>query len=127
MKKPSWDFSDMYTIFYFTHLKPLLIATGFWGYYIRGTFSINHFLYFVTGSMAQTLQSYFASTVLCKYVALASVVFALKFILLVALLVFVRGGIPRYRYDFLTKVGWIQMLNFILLVLFLLMLHYLSL
>lgn len=32
-------------------------------------------------------------------------IFALKFILIIALLVFVRGGIPRYRYDFLTKLG----------------------
>jgi len=29
----------------------------------------------------------------------------IKFILLIALLVFVRGGIPRYRFDFLTKIG----------------------
>ena len=95
----------MYAIFYFAHLKPLMTATGFWSYYALGTSGINQLLYFVTGSVAQALHSYLASTVLCKYVALASVVFALKFILLVALLVFVRGGIPRYRYDFLTKVG----------------------
>ena len=82
-----------------------MTATGFWSYYALGTSGINQLLYFVTGSVAQALHSYLASTVLCKYVALASVVFALKFILLVALLVFVRGGIPRYRYDFLTKVG----------------------
>ena len=30
---------------------------------------------------------------------------SLKFIILTALLVFIRGGIPRYRYDFLTKIG----------------------
>jgi len=29
----------------------------------------------------------------------------IKFIVLIALLIFVRGGIPRYRYDFLTKIG----------------------
>ena len=29
----------------------------------------------------------------------------IKFIALIALLIFVRGGIPRYRYDFLTKIG----------------------
>jgi len=34
-----------------------------------------------------------------------AVIFAIKFIVLIALLVFVRGGIPRYRYDFLTKIG----------------------
>jgi NADH:ubiquinone oxidoreductase subunit H len=30
---------------------------------------------------------------------------ALKFLILIAMLVFIRGGIPRYRYDFLTKIG----------------------
>jgi NADH:ubiquinone oxidoreductase subunit H len=34
-----------------------------------------------------------------------AVIYAIKFILLIALFVFVRGGLPRYRYDFLTKVG----------------------
>jgi NADH:ubiquinone oxidoreductase subunit H len=29
----------------------------------------------------------------------------LKFIVLIGLLIVVRGGIPRYRYDFLTKLG----------------------
>ena len=30
---------------------------------------------------------------------------ALKFLTLISMLVFIRGGIPRYRYDFLTKIG----------------------
>ena len=30
---------------------------------------------------------------------------AVKFLALIAMLVFIRGGIPRYRYDFLTKIG----------------------
>jgi len=45
-----------------------------------------------------------------------AIITAVKFILLLALLVFVRGGIPRYRYDFLTKVGWIKFLSLILAV-----------
>lgn len=39
---------------------------------------------------------------------------SLKFILLLALLIFIRGGVPRYRYDFLTKMGWIKFLNIVL-------------
>jgi NADH:ubiquinone oxidoreductase subunit H len=31
-------------------------------------------------------------------------------------MVFVRGGIPRYRYDFLTKIGWIKFLSLVLAV-----------
>jgi NADH:ubiquinone oxidoreductase subunit H len=39
---------------------------------------------------------------------------ALKFLLLIALLIFIRGGIPRYRFDHLTKVGWIKYLSLVL-------------
>jgi len=41
---------------------------------------------------------------------------ALKFLMLIAMLVFIRGGIPRYRYDFLTKIGWIKFLSLVLAV-----------
>jgi len=43
-----------------------------------------------------------------------SLVFTLKFLLAIALLVFIRGGVPRYRYDFLTKIGWIKFLSLVL-------------
>jgi len=36
---------------------------------------------------------------------LDSIIVAVKFLLLIALLVFIRGGIPRYRFDHLTKMG----------------------
>lgn len=38
-------------------------------------------------------------------VTLNALVIALKFLILIALLIFIRGGIPRYRFDHLTKVG----------------------
>jgi hypothetical protein len=41
-------------------------------------------------------------------------VFTAKFLILITLLVFIRGGIPRYRYDFLTKIGWIKFLSLVL-------------
>jgi NADH:ubiquinone oxidoreductase subunit H len=31
--------------------------------------------------------------------------FAIKFCLSIGLLILVRGGLPRYRYDYLTKLG----------------------
>ena len=49
-----------------------------------------------------------------KLISYAVLNTAFKFIVLIALLIFVRGGIPRYRYDFLTKVGWIKFLSLIL-------------
>jgi len=43
-----------------------------------------------------------------------SIVVALKFVSLIALLIFIRGGIPRYRFDHLTKIGWIKYLSLVL-------------
>ena len=40
-----------------------------------------------------------------------TIIFSLKFIFLISILVFVRGGIPRYRYDYLTKIGWLRLLS----------------
>ena len=34
-----------------------------------------------------------------------SMIVAFKFLILIALLIFIRGGIPRYRFDHLTKMG----------------------
>ena len=45
---------------------------------------------------------------------LDSIIIAFKFLLLIALLVFIRGGIPRYRFDHLTKMGWIKFLSLVL-------------
>lgn len=42
--------------------------------------------------------------------------FALKFSLCLALLILIRGGTPRYRYDYLTKLGWLKFLGFIIAV-----------
>ena len=43
-----------------------------------------------------------------------SIIVALKFVSLIALLIFIRGGIPRYRFDHLTKIGWIKYLSLVL-------------
>lgn len=50
-----------------------------------------------------------------NHVSYNAVFTSLKFILLTALLVFVRGGIPRYRFDYLTKLGWTKFLSLIVL------------
>lgn len=42
--------------------------------------------------------------------------FAFKFSLCIALLILIRGGTPRYRYDYLTKLGWLKFLGFIIAV-----------
>ncbi len=38
-----------------------------------------------------------------------------KFLLCISLLIFARGGIPRFRFDYLTKLGWIRFLSLVLL------------
>lgn len=47
-------------------------------------------------------------------VSFNSIIVAFKFVSLIALLIFIRGGIPRYRFDHLTKVGWIKYLSLVL-------------
>lgn len=37
-----------------------------------------------------------------------------KFILGIVCLIFARGGIPRFRFDYLTKLGWIRFLSLVL-------------
>lgn len=39
--------------------------------------------------------------------------FAIKFCFCLALLILIRGGTPRYRYDYLTKLGWLKFLGFV--------------
>jgi NADH:ubiquinone oxidoreductase subunit H len=47
--------------------------------------------------------------------------YVIKFLLALFLLIFIRAGLPRYRYDYLTKLGWTK---FLLLVLSLLIIYY---
>jgi len=35
----------------------------------------------------------------------SSLIFGLKFLVIIAFLILIRGGTPRYRYDYLTKLG----------------------
>jgi NADH:ubiquinone oxidoreductase subunit H len=37
--------------------------------------------------------------------------FAIKFCAAIMLLILIRGGTPRYRYDYLTKLGWLKFLG----------------
>ena len=40
-----------------------------------------------------------------KYSTNYTLVFTFKIVLCLSFLIFIRGGVPRYRYDFLTKIG----------------------
>lgn len=36
---------------------------------------------------------------------ISAITIAIKFLVAIALLIFARGGIPRFRFDYLTKLG----------------------
>ena len=40
-------------------------------------------------------------------------VMSVKFLMSIALLIFIRGGIPRYRFDHLTRIGWVKFLTLV--------------
>lgn len=40
--------------------------------------------------------------------------FTLKVALCLVFLAAIKGGVPRYRYDFLTKMGWVKFLGLVL-------------
>ena len=45
-----------------------------------------------------------------------SFAFTTKLAACLAFLILIRGGVPRYRYDILTKLGWVKFLGFVLAV-----------
>lgn len=47
-----------------------------------------------------------------------TLIFSIKLSLFLFLLILIRGGTPRYRYDYLTKLGWLKFLGLIILVFF---------
>ena len=61
------------------------------------TFSFFNFLDPLYLQSFQSLNVHFAQNV--------SFFFALKFLLAISFLILIRGGTPRYRYDYLTKLG----------------------
>lgn len=48
------------------------------------------------------------------YVTNYTFVFTIKLSTCLVFLSAIRGGVPRYRYDFLTKMGWIKFLGLVL-------------
>lgn len=50
-----------------------------------------------------------------NFIVSKAVSIALKFLLCICLLIFARGGIPRFRFDYLTRLGWIRFLSLVLM------------
>ena len=66
-----------------------------------------------TSSELQTFHLYL-STILHYTASNYPLFFTLKLSLLMMFLILIRGGVPRYRYDFLTKLGWVKFLGYVL-------------
>lgn len=94
-------FLDLYINFDLYLFEPLL--------YFFSYCYIFSFFEFISNSILHVFYYSFG------YIVSSSIIISLKFIVLIALLVFVRGGIPRYRFDYLTKLGWTKFLSLILL------------
>jgi len=45
-----------------------------------------------------------------------TLLFTLKITACLSFLILIRGGVPRYRYDFLTKLGWVKFLGYTLVI-----------
>jgi len=48
------------------------------------------------------------------YVYNLALVFTLKLVLSIMFLILIRGGTPRYRYDYLTKLGWLKFFGLVI-------------
>lgn len=99
-----WNILEISLYIYNRFIEPQLTS---WGVF--------EFLHYVTQSLHLWLVNLLPEFLL-KTVSTAALVMTFKFIVLIALLIFIRGGVPRYRYDFLTKIGWIKFLSLVLAV-----------
>jgi NADH:ubiquinone oxidoreductase subunit H len=82
-----------------------IISLTSWYYKIQ---YLIDYLYILASSIYNSL--FFSANL----VSFNAFIIALKFLLLIALLIFIRGGLPRYRFDHLTKIGWIKYLSLVL-------------
>ena len=84
-------------------------------YVVDFSYSLNYWSHQVFSKL-DLIPSYISNTLdlSLENHTLESLSIAIKFLLLVALLIFIRGGIPRYRFDHLTKMGWIKYLSLVL-------------
>ena len=99
-----WNFLDLFTTFYQKYTESALLKFNIFELFAN-------LLTFLNSKIQLLIPEILITTNM-----LDATITALKFLMLIAMLVFIRGGIPRYRYDFLTKIGWIKFLSLVLAV-----------
>ena len=63
---------------------------------------------------AETAFTFSKDTFFYSYATNYTFVFTCKLAFCLVFLSAIRGGVPRYRYDFLTKMGWVKFLGYVL-------------
>lgn len=108
-----YDFSNIFSLNYvFLHLIQLInnfVLTSCYIKYINLKLFFNLLYCYNTGFHITNL--YDTKLLTYYYITLVynnSFIYSIKFLISILFLIFIRAGIPRYRYDFLTKLGWIK-------------------
>ena len=82
---------------------------------ITSTFSLPDLLYnFESQISTFNLISTYLDNIEYPYSTEFSFAFTTKLAGCLSFLILIRGGVPRYRYDILTKLGWVKFLGFVL-------------
>lgn len=81
---------------FFYNLNYYIYYTFFY-YSIKYLFLSDFGLYIINSNNSLYLYTYFIYNYSFNY--------SIKFLISILILIFIRAGIPRYRYDFLTKLG----------------------
>jgi NADH:ubiquinone oxidoreductase subunit H len=66
--------------------------------------------------LSETVFSFSKDAFYYSYATNYTFIFTTKLALCLVFLSAIRGGVPRYRYDFLTKMGWVKFLGYVLTV-----------
>ena len=64
--------------------------------------------------LSETLFTFSKDSFTYHYATNYTFLFTLKLAVCLVFLASIRGGVPRYRYDFLTKMGWVKFLGLVL-------------
>ena len=92
-----------------------LIVTSYNLLFNTSTFSLPDLIYsFESQVSAFNLISTYLDNIEYPYSTEFSFAFTTKLAGCLAFLILIRGGVPRYRYDILTKLGWVKFLGFVL-------------
>lgn len=88
-------------------------------FFLNINFNINEFFFTTVNFLDPFLQQGFNlsfSNFFYLFNQNMSFFFSIKFCMCIGFLILIRGGAPRYRYDYLTKLGWLKFLGLVLLV-----------